>query len=203
MIRLSTNPFKFTSIYTFKSAVHLFFAMFIANLKYTSLASAACCFGFFIEDCDMKFFKKNVGPYPFGIWIALVALILIFLAWLMQGYSLLNWESAVAMGLQNGSFEGDELSRVLATKERGEAIADLLWAFPITIVAFVGLWRKVFVGFVGAMMAFAICVYFPLFYVFQLWNINVDTAIAAVVLWAIPSLLGIVGLWTNRKLFMH
>lgn len=149
----------------------------------------------------MNMLNKKFGQYPVGIWISLIALILIFLAWLMQGYSLLDWEGAVKLGLQNGSFTGDDVERALASKEKGEAIADLLWPLPIAIIAFVGLLKNKFIGFVAAMMEFAICVYFPLFYLFQLWNTHLETALTATILWAIPSLLGIIGLWTNRKLF--
>ena len=86
----------------------------------------------------MSFFNKNIGHFPIGIWIALIALIVILLAWLMQTYSLLDWEGAVKLGLQRGSFSGDALDRALANKERGEAIADLLWALPINIIAISG-----------------------------------------------------------------
>lgn len=151
----------------------------------------------------MGLLKKTIGKYPNGVWLALIALLLAFLGWIMQAYSLINWENAVAFGLQNGSFNGDSLDVAQATKEKGEAIADLLWAFPITIIAFVGLLKRRFIGFVAAMMTFAICVYFPLFYVFQLWNNNFDTAIAAVLLWGIPSLIGIVGLWSSREIFKN
>ena len=149
----------------------------------------------------MQLLKNNIGRFPLGVWIAFIALLLIFIAWLMQAYSLLNWESAVNLGLQNGSFEGDEVSQTIAIKEKGEAIADLLWPLPIWIVAIVGILRKKMIGFVAAMMEFAICIYFPLFYVFQLWNTHFETAIGAVVLWGIPSILGIVGLWANRNFF--
>ncbi len=151
----------------------------------------------------MKFITKQIGRFPVGIWLAFVALSLILLAWIMQTYSLFSWESAVELGLQNGSFKGDELDKALANKEKGEAIADLLWALPINIMAFWGLIRKKLIGFVTAMMEFAICVYFPLFYVFQLWNSHFETALAAVILWGIPSLLGIIGLWANRNTFKN
>ena len=149
----------------------------------------------------MNLFRKKIRNYPLGIWLAFIALFLISLAWIMQAYSLLDWDSAVKFGLQNNNFSGDEIEQANATKERGEAIADLLWPLPLTILAFIGLFKKKFYGFVAAMMDFAICIYFPLFYVFQLWNSHIETAIAAVVLWGIPSILGIVGLWSNRKLF--
>lgn len=146
--------------------------------------------------------KKSIAPFPIGIWIALIVLLLIFLAWIMQAYSLIDWEGAVKLGLQNSSFKGDKLEQSAATKEKGEAIADLIWVLPLTILAFIGLLRKRFFGFVAAMMTFAICVYFPLFYVFQLWNTpHFETAIGAVLLWGIPSLIGIFGLWSNRKMF--
>ena len=148
-----------------------------------------------------KHYKKTLGGYPIGIWIAFIALLLIFSAWVMQAYSLLDWEGAVSLGLQHGSFNGDELDQAAANKERGEAIADLLWPLPIGIIAFIGLIRKKLIGFVAAMMEFAICIYFPLFYVFQLWNTQLDTVLGAIFLWGIPSLFGIVGLWMNRRLF--
>ena len=147
----------------------------------------------------MSVLNQTMGRFPFGIWIAFVALILCFLAWLMQAYSLIDWESAVKLGLQNGSFNGDSVDQALATKEKGEAIADLLWPLPITFIAFVGLWRKKLYGLVASMMEFAICIYFPLFYVFQLWDTYLDTALGAVFLWATSSVFGIIGLWVNDK----
>ena len=77
----------------------------------------------------------------------------------------------------------------------------LFYTMPIAIIAFIGLLRKKFIGFVAAMMEFSICVYFPLFYIFQLWNTHIETALGAAILWGIPSLLGIVGLWMNREIF--
>ncbi len=151
----------------------------------------------------MKLIKKEFGRFPFGIWIALFALLLIFLAWIMQAYSLLDWEGAVKLGLQNASFNGDAVEKTMANKERGEAFADLLWPLPLTIMAVVGLWRKELIGFIAAMMEYAICIYFPLFYVFQLWYSNFETALSAVIVWAIPSILGIIGLWANRNLFIN
>ena len=148
----------------------------------------------------MKLFKKQITNKPFGIWLAFIALALIFLAWIMQAYSLLNWEGAIELGVQDNSFSGDLTERALADVERGVAIADILWALPLTIIAFIGLLRKRLIGFITAMMTFAICVYFPLIYIFR-ESTSTEIVIVVIVLWAIPSLLGIVGLWTNRKLF--
>lgn len=149
----------------------------------------------------MNLLKRNIGRLPTGIWMAMGALLLITLAWLMQAYSLINWESAVSLGLQNGSFTGDASEKLLAKKEQGEAIADLIWPLPLTLLAFFGILGKRFIGFVAGMMVFAICIYFPLFYIFQLWETHRETALGAVILWGIPSILGIIGLWSNRQLF--
>jgi hypothetical protein len=71
----------------------------------------------------MNFLRKKISRYPLGIWIALVALILIFLAWLMQAYSLWDWEAAVDLGVQNERFTGDAAERAIADVERGIAMA--------------------------------------------------------------------------------
>ena len=149
----------------------------------------------------MKLLRKYLGKLPLGIWMAFVALILISFAWLMQAYSLYDWESALKLGLQNGSFSGDAAERVWAEKEKGEAIADLIWPLPLTVIALIGILKKRFFGFIAAMMTFAICIYFPLFYIFQIWDSYRETAMAAMLLWGIPSLLGIAGLWSNRRIY--
>lgn len=150
----------------------------------------------------MNLLERKLKRNPLGIWITLLALLLIMLAWLMQGYSLLNWEKAVELGLQNSSFLGNDIELAWATKERGEALADLLWPFPLTLIAIIGLWKRKIVGFVASMMVFAICIYFPLFYVFQVWDIHRETAVMAVIIWGIPSILGIIGLWANKSIFL-
>ena len=144
---------------------------------------------------------KIIDRFPVGIWIAIFALVLIFLAWLMQIYSLIDWEGAVKLGVQNESFTGNIAERAIADVERGIAIADILWVLPITIIAFIGLLQKKFIGFVAAMMVFSVCVYFPLFYAFR-ESMSLDIVLVVIFLWAIPSLLGIFCLWINRKLFI-
>ena len=87
----------------------------------------------------MNLLRKKIGRLPLGIWMALIALILISFAWLMQAYSLYNWESAIKLGLQNGSFSGDAAEKLRATKEKGEAIADLIWPMPLTFITLFGI----------------------------------------------------------------
>ncbi len=149
----------------------------------------------------MSFLTKEVGRYTIGIWIALIALVLTLLAWIMQVYSLINWEGAINLGIQNESFNGDQVEQALANVEWGIAMADIFWALPLTIIAIIGVLKKRMIGIIAAMMDFAICVYFPLFFAFQRWDSHLMTVLAALMLFALPSLLGILGLWTNRKLF--
>ena len=149
----------------------------------------------------MFLLQKQIGRYPIGIWVTLIALLLTFLAWMMQLYSLLNWEGAIELGVQNESFSGDGVERALANVERGIAMADLCWALPITIIAFTGVLKRRLYGLIASMMVFAICVYFPLFFAFQRWNTHLDIVLAALFLFALPSLLGIIGLGSNMKIF--
>lgn len=144
---------------------------------------------------------EKIKYFPFGVWIALVSLLLTFLAWIMQFYSLINWEGAIELGIQNESFSGNPVEAALANVEKGIALADMFWALPVTIIAFIGIIRKRLYGFVAAMMDFSICIYFPLFFAFQRWNSHQETVIGAIVLFAFPSLVGIFTLWSNRKIF--
>lgn len=150
----------------------------------------------------MNILRKELGKFPLGIWLAFLALILISLAWIMQAYSLYDWESALTLGLQNKSFSGGPAEAAQAQYDKGLAIADLIWPLPLTVIALIGILKKRAAGFLASLMTFAICVYFPLFHIFQLWSTQRETALAATLLWGIPSLIGIAGLWANRSLFL-
>jgi len=151
----------------------------------------------------MNFSNTKTVCFPSGIWIALVALCFTLLAWIMQLYSLINWEGAIKLGLQNESFNGNSVEQALANVERGIALADMLWPLPLTIAAFIGVLKKKLIGMIAAMMDFAICVYFPLFFVFQRWETHTEVAITAIFLFAFPSILGMIGLWINRNHFKN
>ena len=149
----------------------------------------------------MKIFRENLLKLPVGIWLAFLALSMISLAWIMQAYSLINWEGAVKLGLQDDSFTGGLTEQAMADVERGVAVADILWALPLTLIAFIGLVKKKFIGLVAAMMVFAVCIYFPLFYAFR-ESASSEIVLGVIFLWAVPSLIGIIGLWSNRSLFI-
>jgi hypothetical protein len=150
----------------------------------------------------MTTFQKQLGRFPLGIWLAYAALGVLCLAWVMQAYSLLDWEGALALGFQNESFSGDPAEQAWALESWGVAMADMVWPMPITLVALFGMTRGRFYGYVAAMMVFAIGVYFPLFFAFQRWATFPSFAVVALVLFTLPCLLGIVGLWANRGRFI-
>jgi hypothetical protein len=145
--------------------------------------------------------RVNIGRYPLGVWLALVGLGVLTCAWSMQAYSLLNWDGAVDLGLQHERFTGDPAEHAWALESWGVAVADLLWAFPITVVAFVGVLRKRIFGLAFGLMALSIGVYFPIVFAFQRWNTFQGTAVVAVVLFTVPSLLGVVGLLASQSCF--
>jgi len=81
----------------------------------------------------MKMLKKEVGRFPFGVWIAIVALLALFLGWGMQAYSLLNWDGAVDLGLQNERFTCDAAERAWAQESWGVAMAGMLCRFQLAL----------------------------------------------------------------------
>jgi hypothetical protein len=145
----------------------------------------------------------TIGRFPLGVWIAIVALVLQLLAWAMQAISLLNWDRAVGLGLQNDRFTGDAAEQARAKSDWGIAAADMVWPLPIAIVALVGLLQSSFYGFAAGLMEFAIGVYWPLVFALQRWTTHRGTAIPAILVWTITSLLAIVGLWANRGFFLN
>ena len=142
----------------------------------------------------MKALRRRIGPHPLGVWLALLGLLILMLAWAMQAYSLFDWESAVALGLQNERFSADPAEWAWALESWGVAMADMVWALPVTVVALIGIAKRHSLGVAAAYMALSIGVYFPLFFAFQRWSTFRGTAIFAVCFFAIPSLLGIAGL---------
>ena len=121
----------------------------------------------------------------------------------MQTFSLINWDKAVDLGLQNDRFTGDSVEQAWALESWGVALADILWALPIGIVSLFGLLRKKFYGYSAGLMELAIGVYWPAVFAFQRWNVYQETAMLALILWVPVSLLGIGGLWFNRAIFIH
>ena len=112
----------------------------------------------------MEILKKNIGRFPFGVWIAVVAILCSFLAWIMQFYSLLNWEGAIRLGIQNESFSGDAVEKALANVERGIAWADLLILFPLFISGTIGVLSGQIWGYVLWFALGMLSIYFSILF---------------------------------------
>lgn len=138
---------------------------------------------------------------PSGIWLVLLALMLILLGMIMQAYSLICWDHAVDLGLQNDRFNGDPVENARALESWGVAVADIVWLLPLTLFAIWGVARRRLSGFAAGFMVFAIAVYFPLVFAFQRWQSHPGTVAMACVLWILPSLAAIAGLWIHRGYF--
>ncbi len=149
----------------------------------------------------MKLLNKTIGKYPVGLWLTIIGLGFSLLAWLMQMYSLLDWEGAISLGIQGESFSGTPVEASLARVEWGVAMADMVWPLPLTIIAIIGILKGKAYGYTAGIMNFAICIYFPLFFAFQRWEYDLETAMAALVLFALPATLGMMGLWSSRGRF--
>jgi len=149
----------------------------------------------------MDVMERTIGRFPVGVWLALVAVLLLLLAGGMQAYSLADWEGAVELGLQNEPLDGTDEERALARGDRGVALADMVWLLPLCVLALVGLLRRWESAGTTTLMALSVGVYFPLIFTFQRWDTYPGTVVLALVLWTVPSLLGIVGLWCNRGHF--
>jgi hypothetical protein len=145
--------------------------------------------------------QRQIGVFPVGVWLALLALVILMLAWAMQAYSLFNWEHAVELGFQNERFVDDPAESAWALESWGVAMSDMLWPLPLTVIALVGIFRRRFFGFAAGLMACAIGVYFPIIFALQRWHTFRGFVVVALAVFSIPSLFAIVGLWVNRRWF--
>ncbi len=145
--------------------------------------------------------RSRTGAQPTGIRLVLVALMLILLGMFMQAYSLIYWDHAVDLGLQNDRFNADPVENARARESWGVAVADMVWLLPLTLFAIWGVARRRLSGFAAGFMVFAIAVYFPLVFAFQRWQSHPGTVAIACALWVLPSLAAIAGLWIHRGHF--
>ena len=125
----------------------------------------------------MGLLTRTAGRFPLGVWLAIAATLLLFLAWAGQAYSLLNWDHAVDLGLQNERFTGDAAEQAWALESWGVAVADMIWCVPVGIVSLAGILKRKVYGLAAGMLHLSIGVYFPLFFAFQRWQMFPGTDI--------------------------
>lgn len=133
--------------------------------------------------------------------IALVALGINFLFLLGQLYSLCDWDTAVMVGLQEDRFTGDAAEKARARLDWGNAIADMIVQVPLTVVAFVGLLITAPFAYDVALLALAICVYWPFIFVGQRGGQDCIGEVIAILIFVLLSILAILGLAANRDDF--
>ena len=105
--------------------------------------------------------RRFLGARPLGVWIALLAMVVCLVMGVGgQALSLLNWDLAVRLGLQeNRTDDANLLERVLAHMEWGTCAADIVAVLPLWLLGFVGVACRRHWGAVAAMMAAACWVY--------------------------------------------
>lgn len=145
-----------------------------------------------------------------GLRLVIFAVALQVVAFLFQLYSILDWDGAVRLGLQEDRFvaEGEEVGageRARATMSWGNAVADVLWYLPLQIAALRELLADRRTPTLYAMV-FAILwfgAYWPLSVVFQYsWSEYRSLILASVLLFGVPSVVGLFGLLVSRSAFL-
>ncbi len=120
----------------------------------------------------MDFLTYLLGPFPVGIWIVLVILLVcggIFTT-LGQALSLLSWNTAVRLRLQEDSQTStDPVERTIGAMSQGEAIADVIVQGSLVVIAFAGILFRHPAGFVAGIAQGVIWVYVTLLVLAQRW----------------------------------
>lgn len=154
--------------------------------------------------------KTLLGRRPLGVRVALGAFAFyLFLGMGGQLVSLLDWELALSLGLQENAWSDPSLvERTLAAVEWGVCGADMLVQVPLLIVAIVGILCRRRWGLIAGLMVSATMVY--IFFVYTLqrtalieraglaaWSDYAGIIIAFAFLALVPGILGFWGLAAN------
>jgi len=150
---------------------------------------------------------------PMGIWLVFILLIMAFFLGVGgQGLSVISWDTALSLGLQEDDPESENvMERSLVPIEWGTAMADVILQTTFILLAFYGLLRRHWIGLAAATMQFTVYVYVGLQYFFQRFGIKVwatgdwaqwqSLATIVLVAFSFVGWLGLVCLWINRKYF--
>lgn len=113
--------------------------------------------------------RHLVASHPVGIWIAITSLLsMLLVGGGGQLLSLLDWELAVRLGLQEYDRHSAELAqRLLAQIEWGVCLADAVLVVPLLVAGLVGVLCRRHWGLIAGMMAAFCWVYMFLVYTAQ------------------------------------
>ncbi len=120
----------------------------------------------------MTFLTHGLGPFPVGLWIALVILLVCggFFTIIAQGLSFWKWDTALALRLQEDSRTSpDPAERTVGAMSQGEAGADVIVHGTLIVLAAAGILWKHPVGFVAGMAQGILWVYVTFMVVLQRW----------------------------------
>ena len=118
----------------------------------------------------MSFLTRPAGRFPIGIWIVVVLFFLSGFIFTLfgQGLSVLSWDTALALGLQEDSRTSpDIVERSIGAMSQGEAGADFLVQGALFLLTIIGIFRRKFYGYVAGMAQGVLWIYVTFMVIFQ------------------------------------
>jgi hypothetical protein len=120
----------------------------------------------------MAFLTHMLGPFPVGIWAVLAMLLFNggVLTIFAQGLSLVNWDAALSIRLQEDSTTTeDPVERTVVAMSQGEAGADVIVQGTLIVLSLVGVFLRHPVGLLAGVAQGVIWIYVTFLVLFQRW----------------------------------
>lgn len=120
----------------------------------------------------MAFLTYMLGPFPVGIWAVLAMLLVIGGGFTIfaQGLSLLNWDAALSIRLQEDSRTSeDPVEKTIGAMSQGEACADVIVQGTLVILTCAGIFLRHPIGWVAGMAQGVLWIYVTFLVLFQRW----------------------------------
>lgn len=163
----------------------------------------------------MELLTKRIGRFPLGVWVVLVLLLTsgLFVTLFGQALSILSWDTALSLGLQDDSPHSDDIvERMMMAISWGEAGADVLVQGTLIILTVVGIFLRRRFGYVAGVGLAIIWIYVTFLITLEsialhTWGLVPDLSRAQHVgpligvLVGIPGVVSLVCLMANRAFF--
>ena len=143
-------------------------------------------------------YKRNIG---FKLLIGISAILLILLL-AGQTYSLVNYDIAVSLGLQESE---EEVTKIGIAWAKAFALGDTIAYIPLLVVGIIGLIKRKRWGFYCMLGSLAISVYWPvvnlsaIYFGVDDFALNPDKYISYSILLPLISVYGLWGMWYLYK----
>ncbi|UCG88421.1 MAG: hypothetical protein JSW71_07730, partial [Gemmatimonadota bacterium] len=118
----------------------------------------------------MEFLTKHIGRFPLGIWIVLILMLTsgLFITIFGQALSLVSWDTAFSLGLQEDSpHSADIVERMMVAISWGEAGTDVLVQGILLVMVLTGILRRRQFGFLAGIGQAIIWIYVTLLVTLQ------------------------------------